>query len=54
MTEFPVDALMKLASRCLRMDGAKGAVRCVTGKLRRCTKVRVALTIPGKPKGEES
>ena len=54
MTEFPVDALMELASRCLRMDGAKGAVRCVTGKLRRCTKVRVALTIPGKPKGEES
>lgn len=53
MPEFPVEALMELASRCLRMDGAKGTVRCVTGKLRRCTKVRVTLTIPGRPKEEE-
>ena len=44
---------MELASRCLRMDGSKGTVRCVTGKLRRCTKVRVTLTIPGRPKEEE-
>ena len=53
MPEFPAEALMELASRCLRMDGAKGTVRCVTGKLRRCTKVRVTLTIPGRPKEEE-